>query len=358
MGLLQCDDTCRFSYAGIEMYFATSYIRRHIEQRKSWPPLEAWTQTSEEQRDFLPVLDFLRELFRGSSLLSNGIPFIWKRYLEGKDLYPQRVIYRSKDYLHVAGGEFTIGTTPEVADKLCAEINDPDVPREKLAAESPQHKVFVDDFYIARFPVTNADYQSFVDSTGHQLHAQDDLLSRPYNWNLKTHKFQKGQDDYPVVMVSWHDARKYCEWLGVRLPTEAEWEKAARGEDGRQWPWGNDWQPDNCNCVGPSLALKPIGRFSPAGDSPYGVADMAGNVWDWCSSLFRAYEYSPNDGREDPNAPGMRIIRGGAAGLLPLRARCAFRNGNEPDDFGFSIGFRVVLTNTALIEAETPDNDA
>src|SRR5258708_12068391 len=88
MGLLQCDDTCRFSYPGIEMYFATSYIRRHIEQRKSWPPLEAWTQTSEEQRDFLPVLDFLRKLFRESSLLSNGIPFLCNRYLTEKHPHP------------------------------------------------------------------------------------------------------------------------------------------------------------------------------------------------------------------------------------------------------------------------------
>ena len=353
MGLLECNDVCRFNDAGIEMYFAASYIRRHIDQRNSWPVLVAWTETWEKQREFLPVLDFLRELSRDSSVPSRGIPFIWKRYLVGKDLYPPRVIYKGREYVHVAGGEFNMGTKPEVADKLYADFNDPDVPREKLTAESPQHKLFVADFYIARFPVTNADYQLFIDSTGHQLHAQDDSLSRPYNWNLKTRKFQTGQDDYPVVMASWHDATKYCEWLGGRLPTEAEWEKAARGEDGRQWPWGNDWKASVCNCGGRSLALKPVGQFSPAGDSPYGVADMAGNVWDWCSSLFRGYEYSASDGREDPNASGERIIRGGASGLSPLQSRCAFRQGNEPDDFGFSIGFRVVLTDAALTEAET-----
>jgi sulfatase modifying factor 1 len=366
MGLLQRDDVCRFSDAGIEMYFAASYIRRHIDQRNSWPMLDAWTETSEKQREFLPVLDFLRELSRDSSVPSHCIPYMWKRYLERKDvdppidprdLYPPRVTYKGREYLHVAGGEFNMGTKPEKADQLYADFDHRDVPRKKLAAESPQHKLFVADFFIARFPVTNADYQKFVDKTGHQLHAQDDSFSRPYNWDLQTRKFQEGQDHYPVVMVSWHDARKYCEWLGGRLPTEAEWEKAARGEDGRQWPWGNDWKADVCNCGGPSMALKPVGQFSPAGDSPYGVADMAGNVWDWCSSLFLDYGDSASDGREDPNASGERIIRGGASGLSPLQSRCAFRQGNEPDDFGFSIGFRVVLTDAALTEAEAIDSN-
>jgi toxoflavin biosynthesis protein ToxD len=100
------------------------------------------------------------------------------------------------------------------------------------------------------------------------------------------------------------------------------------------------------------LEILPVGQF-PNGDSPYGVSDMAGNVFEWCSSVFRPYPYrADDDGRESPNEVGSRVVRGGAAGPSILKSRCAFRQGNKPDDYGFSIGFRVVLTDRALSEAE------
>ncbi len=359
MGLLQGGDVWRFNDAGIEMYFAASYIRRNITQRNSWPLVNAWTVTSERQRAFLPILDFVRELFSASpeSLLLKDLPFIWKRYLEGQELYPPRLLFEGREYLYIPAGQFKMGTEPKKADELCAQFNDRDVSRGKLDPELPQHLVDVEDFYIARYPVTNADYKKFVDERGHPLNIQDDDLSRPYNWNLQTSKYQPGQEDYPVVMVSWHDARKYCEWLGARLPTEAEWEKAARGTDGREWPWG-EWNAENCNCGLPSVSLAPVGKFSPRGDSPYGVSDMSGNVWDWCSSILRDYPYRADDGREDPDASGARVIRGGAAGPSSLKARCAFRQGNDPNDYGFSISFRVVLTDASLSKAQPVIKDA
>jgi toxoflavin biosynthesis protein ToxD len=148
-----------------------------------------------------------------------------------------------------------------------------------------------------------------------------------------------------VVLVSWDDAVAYCEWLGGRLPTEAEWEKAARGTDGREWPWGDQWDPARCNTMEsfnpPHMTA--AGSFSPSGDSPYQVADMSGNVWEWCASVIVPYPYQSADGRESRAALGQRVIRGGSWGEGRYRCRCASRNATKPDDMGFTIGFRVVL---------------
>jgi formylglycine-generating enzyme required for sulfatase activity len=359
MGLLERDHRWHFSDEAIEEYFAASYINSFVGRRKEWPQLKVWTSSIEKQREFQPILDLVLELWTQDSPPANyaGIPFLWKRYLEHKQHYPARLIYNDREYVYVPGGAFTMGSKPEVTASLCATFSDPDVKLQQLAPESPEHQVQVSDFYISRYPVTNAEYQLFINQTGRDLHAQDDTFSNRYNWDFVTRTFPAGQDNYPVVMVSWRDALAYCESIGGRLPTEAEWEKAARGEDGRQWPWG-DWQPDHCNCGQASLDIGPVGGFSPAGDSPYGVSDMAGNVWDWCSSLFRNYPYKAGDGREDLNAGGMRVIRGGAAGPSALKARCAFRQGNKAEDFGFSIGFRVVLTETALVKATPVESNA
>jgi formylglycine-generating enzyme required for sulfatase activity len=126
-------------------------------------------------------------------------------------------------------------------------------------------------FYLDRFPVTNTDYKKFTDATGR---------TEPGHW--RKGGWAEGKDDHPVVNVNWEDARAYSEWAGKRLPTEAEWEKAARGTDGRLWPWGNNFTISNCNTSdNGKFETTPIGTYSSQGDSPYGAADMAGNVWEW-----------------------------------------------------------------------------
>jgi len=189
-----------------------------------------------------------------------------------------------------------------------------------------------------------------------------------------------GLPNRPVVGVTWYEAVAYCNWLLeqlkvsgfklqvgrkpetlnlkpetllVRLPTEAEWEKAARGTDGRRWPWGNEWVEGRANTeeadIGETCA---VGCF-PAGASPWGVLDMAGNVWEWTvskwgrTSVYRpdyGYPYDPTDGREDLTGPDLRVVRGGSWSLVQRLARCAFRNRNIPVVFVDYLGFRVVVS--------------
>jgi len=180
------------------------------------------------------------------------------------------------------------------------------------------------------------------------------------------HDYPQTADDYPLIWVNWREAQAYGDWLTdalrgakdlpaalarllqggwcIRLPTEAEREKAARGSDGRVYPWGNEWVEGRANTYevgidGPSA----VGRFSPAGDSPYGAADMVGNVWEWCQSLYRPYPYRADDGREDLRAAGTRVLRGGAWPNGREDARCAYRADLLPGNCGGSIGFRVVF---------------
>ena len=153
----------------------------------------------------------------------------------------------------------------------------------------------------------------------------------------------------PVVGVCWHEARAYAAWLTAqsgrrfRLPTEAEWEAAARGRDGRRYPWGGEaFDPAvRGNAFATHVrATTPVGVF-PEGDSPEGLADLAGNVWEWTGALYRPYPYRPDDGREDPSAGGRRVIRGGSWFLDPADLRSATRTGLTPVYRYFTLGFRL-----------------
>jgi formylglycine-generating enzyme required for sulfatase activity len=243
------------------------------------------------------------------------------------------------EYVHVPAGPFRMGTTAERIAAL-----DRDYGREEFGSEYPDHEIEAGAFYLSRYPVTCAQYRRFVEATGRPVPRREDGWSLPYNWNPETRSCPPGKEDHPVVLVSWHDARAYCEWAGGRLPTEAEWEKAARGTDGRDWPWGVVWQKERCNSEESGRRdTSAVGTYSPWGDSPYGAGDLAGNVWEWCSSRNLPYPWRGGDGREDPAAPGARVLRGGAFGVSRLKVRCAYRNASLPDDRGFTIGFRVVL---------------
>jgi formylglycine-generating enzyme required for sulfatase activity len=201
-------------------------------------------------------------------------------------------------------------------------------------AEMPQHEVVLPAFQIARCPITNYQYQLFVQATEH---------APPPHW--RDGVFPTGKHDHPVVNVSWYDALDFCRWAAVRLPSEALWERAARGPDGRLWPWG-DHSPTVMHC---NFALQIADTTSvtlfPAGVSPYGVLDMAGNVWEWTSSLWRPYPYDPADGRENEQGSGLRVVRGGSYDSPSRQVRCACRSAINPS-YGYDdVGMRVVLYN-------------
>jgi formylglycine-generating enzyme required for sulfatase activity len=204
--------------------------------------------------------------------------------------------------------------------------------------ELPQHQVTLSGYWIGRHPVTVAHFREFITQSGHKLVDADSL---------------EGQEDHPVVRITWHEALAYCRWLGgivglpVTLPTEAEWEKAARGIDGRIYPWGDEFDATRCNSIEAREAdfygTTPVGRYSPQGDSPYGCADMAGNVWEWCRSLYRPYPCQAGDGREALETKGNRVVRGGAFYDSERFVRCASRSNFYRFDWNNNIGFRVVV---------------
>lgn len=243
-----------------------------------------------------------------------------------------------KIMVQVPAGNFQMGSTVEreasLSKTFSIQLNLP-------AAETTPQTISLPQFFIDQTPVTNAEYKKFIDA--HPDHAVPQLdyhLAQSFNWDRTKKTFPAGRDLYPVVMVNWRDATAYCAWVGKRLPTEAEWEKAARGTDGRIWPWGNDWDPKKANTVEQNLNdATPVGQF-PSGASPYGALDMIGNVWQWTSTLDKPYPYNAADGREDPNAAGLRITRGGAWLFGAAIARTTTRNHFEPDDASLSIGFR------------------
>lgn len=186
---------------------------------------------------------------------------------------------------------------------------------EFLYGENKQ-KIVLPQFWIAKTPVTNAQYEVFVDTTGY---------GPPIHW--PGGQIPQGKANHPVVNVSWDDAQKFCAWAGLRLPTEQEWEKAARGTDGRWYPWG-DWQAGRCNSKEANIgATTPVDHF-PNGASPYGVLDMAGNVVEWCA------DYVDND-------PKARVVRGGWFDTDYHDVYCAWRRRWHPDCRNDCGGFRA-----------------
>ena len=225
-----------------------------------------------------------------------------------------RFIYRPVDmddyWVTIPAGEFQMGS----------ENGNPD--------EIPVHPVYLNAYQIGKYEITNKQYNQC-------LHA-----------SVCTGSIVPAKLDHPVVNVNWHAAKIYCEWVDGRLPTEAEWEKAARGTDERTYPWGENMDcslanylgKDNGNayCVGETT---PVGSYK-SGKSPYGLYDIAGNVWEWTSSLYQAYPYDAKDGREDLNASDIRVLRGGTWYVNDIYVRSAFRFWGSPSFANYYIGFR------------------
>ncbi|MCW3094831.1 MAG: exported protein of unknown function, partial [Chthonomonadaceae bacterium] len=224
------------------------------------------------------------------------------------------------DMVFIPAGEFTMGS------------NDSD-------SEKPVHTVMLDGYYIYLTPVTVGQYLKFCDETGH---ARPPAPNFNPNWSNR---------DHPIVNVSYNDALAYCAWAGVKLPTEAQWEKAARGTDGRKFPWGNDFDRSKLwasSKFGDAGGTKPVGSF-PSGASPFGVLDMAGNVWQWCSDWYDPNFYSSrlaterNPENQSVGDQKFRVLRGGSWDSCdPLDFLSADRHDDVPDDWYNYIGFRCV----------------
>ena len=231
------------------------------------------------------------------------------------------------EFLHIPAADFFMGA-------------------DDIEYAKPEHLVYqLDyDFYTARFPLTNRQYARVGREIGKPI-----IMSR-------------GKMTHPLVNISWYGAQQYIAWLNKKhgsellegfrfcLPSEAEWEKAARGPEGNVYPWGNIFDKEKCNTKESGIGgTSVVGKYSPQGDSFYGVADMAGNVWEWTRSLWRfQYPYRFDDGREDENRRKhtASVFRGGSTFDEWKFVRSAFRGNSGADGYSGSIGFRVCVSPT------------
>jgi formylglycine-generating enzyme required for sulfatase activity len=251
----------------------------------------------------------------------------------GEPVRPQQPF--EPEMILIPAGEFLMGSNPQ-QDELAYD------------EELPQHRLWLPDYYLAKTPVTHAQYRAFVLATG---------CEAPLSWTNRTPRH--GEEDHPVMCVSWYDAMAYCQWLSevtgrrYSLPSEAEWEKGARGANGRLYPWGNQWDAARCNSRENGIDTTTSVYAYPQGASPYDVLDMAGNVWEWTRSLWGRnrehpdyrYPYTPTDRREDLNGRHdvLRVVRGGSFGEDHRSLHCAYRVSGLSyllDRYG---GFRVVM---------------
>ena len=233
----------------------------------------------------------------------------------------------------VPAGEFLMGSTDEdIAALIKAYWK---LPKDVFDCEKPQHKVYLDGYWMYKYEVTVAQYRKFCEAT------KREMLKAP-DWGWK--------DNHPMVMVTWQDAADYAKWAGVSLPTEAQWEKAARGTDGRIYPWGNTWDASkSANSEGKRLeSTQPVGSYA-SDASSYGCMDMAGNVWEWCADWYDPHYYknAPTLNPKGPASGSAPVLRGGSwlGGLDHGHFRCAHRRGcYEPTVRQDSYGFRCART--------------
>ena len=206
--------------------------------------------------------------------------------------------------------------------------------------EQPQRTIDLETFSIDRFEVTNHQYQQFVLATGHRK-------AGPPSRYAKSIGRMRGTNQ-PAVYVSWDDAKEYCHWKGKRLPTEAEWEKAMRGTDGRLWPWGNQEKPNGANWArvqdGYDVSAR-VGSF-PTDNSPYGVMDGAGNVMEWVADWYQEsyYKESPDKNPPSPEFGTFRVMRGGGYTTTGGDLRITSRSKMVPDFRDETIGFRCAIS--------------
>jgi len=206
--------------------------------------------------------------------------------------------------------------------------------------ERPPHSISLPNYYIGKFEVTNEQFSFFIKESGYSAGSE---------WSIYA---GSGREHHPVICITWNDAMAYCKWAGLRLPTEPEWENAARGSDKRKYPWGNVWDAKNCTCEanrGPGYPpTRSVGLLL-SDASAYGVLDMAGNVSEWCSTIYKRYPYKIEDGREaltdNNSSPNYRCIRGGSwNNANPDFFSCYYRNLRISTFALYYIGFRVAYS--------------
>ena len=253
----------------------------------------------------------------------------------------EKLMVRVPPMVRIPAGSFTMGTGEDQVKYLLLRedwANEWDS-RNMFMAEQPEHAVSLRAFSIAQHPVTNLEYRPFVWATGYKA---------PRHWS--NFDVPKGLEEHPVVNVSWHDVLAYCAWLkeqtgqAYRLPSEAEWERAARGIDKRIYPWGSDFEAWRCNTAENNRRdTTPLHMYVPGGVGPEGLHDMSGNVYEWTASLLKPYPYVADDGREDAQAEGKRVVRGGSWYYSRKLARCAARESLLPSYTSTGLGFRLAL---------------
>lgn len=206
--------------------------------------------------------------------------------------------------------------------------------------ERPEHTVYLDAYYIDKYEITNSQFKRFCDSSGGYNYPENP----PWDNN-----YFLGKPDHPVVLVSWYLANSYCKWAGKRLPTEAEWEKAARGTGGILYPWGNLWNPKNSNLSDPATDddyeyTSPVNSFA-GGKSVYGCYNMIGNVWEWCADLHEQnyYKFTEKDNPKGPSTGITRIVRGGSYNNRES-IQAATRSAVNPGAKNVNDGFRTALS--------------
>jgi iron(II)-dependent oxidoreductase len=228
----------------------------------------------------------------------------------------------------VPAGEFTMGSEGKA--------------RDEDRAERPVHTVTLDAYYIDVNEVTVAEYAAFLNAVKRTEDAAGHAYLGAPKYSLLTRtdgawRPLKGKDSFPMANVTWYGARDYAEWAGKRLPTEAEWERAARGTDARKFPWGDE--PDESRLRFGQDNLGPVGAY-PQGASPVGCLDMAGSVWEWTSSVFKPYPYDAADGRESGSGEERRVARGGSWTGEPHIMTTTYRFRPEPGFAHRYLGFR------------------
>jgi formylglycine-generating enzyme required for sulfatase activity/predicted MPP superfamily phosphohydrolase len=239
--------------------------------------------------------------------------------------------------VNVAAGEFTMGS-------------------DENKDEQPIHRVYLDEFMIGKYPVTNEEFKAFIEAEGYKNETlwtpegwqwlKKENITEPWFW----HDRKWNSPNFPVVGVSWYEASAYTTWLSQTtgfkygLPTEAQWEKAARGGKGLEYPWGNEFDKNKCNSFEGGLGrTSSVGLFL-GGESPCGCLDMAGNVWEWCADWYAEeyYKESPAKNPKGPSAGSDRVLRGGCWIFFASDCRAAYRVGSHPADRGNDVGFRLL----------------